>query len=176
MPMYRASAPFFMGVRGDRRVTGDLPYPLLQEGDGDGASLSALSVLPLQGESERVFPRSRILERIWPSEASEYAQGGSLRLNSLENLWVIAPIGIATCGMSIPWGSLSPFCHPCHPLKRVQTLCGRRFCHPVTLLTKNSCTHIQKWSITHDRLTLCDALLSCVMTAECHGKIRVRQF
>ena len=64
MPMYRASAPFFMGVRGDRRVTGDLPYPLLQEGDGDRASLSALSVLPLQGESERVFPRSRILERI----------------------------------------------------------------------------------------------------------------
>ena len=33
---------------------------------------------------------------------------------------------------------LSPFCHPWHPLKRVQALCGRRFCHPVTLFHEKS--------------------------------------
>ena len=28
---------------------------------------------------------------------------------------------------------LSPFCHPCHPLKMVQTPCISAFCHPATL-------------------------------------------
>ena len=33
---------------------------------------------------------------------------------------------------------LSPLCHPCHPLKRVQTLCTSAFCHPVTLFCEKS--------------------------------------
>ena len=35
---------------------------------------------------------------------------------------------------------LSPSCHPCHPLKRVQTPYTSAFCHPDTLFKKNSCT------------------------------------
>ena len=44
----------------------------------------------------------------------------------------------ATIAVARKAGFLSPFCHPCHPLNRVQTPCLSAFCHPVTLKEENS--------------------------------------
>ena len=135
MPMYRAFAPFSEGDKGDRRVTGftspknswmNFAFRLLHCGGGGWF----VSTFVVSCDSHHVSSNNQ----------------ACLHLNSRENWGVkyIFAFGKWHSNCSIlsriylqlgllPLLSLSPFCHPCHPYKRMQTPCTSAFCHPVTL-------------------------------------------
>ena len=132
MPMYRASAPFFQGDKGDRRVTGWLK--------------SFRMTFPPIVYYRKTLKFSREFEGLSVPNLSFI---GSKVSNSLENskptnaefsFRAVIPIGLGgTQSTDYPlFGRcarqhLSPSCHPCHPPKRVQTPCTSAFCHPDTL-------------------------------------------
>ena len=49
-----------------------------------------------------------------------------------------SPVTLLSLSYHPPVTLLSPSCHPLSPSDRVQTLCGRPFCHPDTLFLKNA--------------------------------------
>ena len=138
MPMYRASAPFLQGDKGDRRVTGGLK--------------SLRMTFPPIVYYRKTFKFSGEFEGLSVPNLSFI---GSKATNSLENLKptnaefsfrAVIPIGLGgskSTRFHPFWRCarqhLSPSCHPCHPEKRVQMPCTSAFCHPDTLFSKNSC-------------------------------------
>ena len=147
MPMYRASAPFLQGDKGDRRVTGRLK------------SLR-ITLLPIV-YYKITLKFSREFECLSVPNLSFI---GSKVSNSLENskptnaefsFRAVIPIGLGgtkstyyhlfeRCARQ----HLSPSCHPCHPVKRVQTPCTSAFCHPDTLFSKKSyMKFVEGWRI-----------------------------
>ena len=83
------------------------------------------------------------LENLAGSDGLSYAKDGGSRqiLSRIQPSSFSSDVSSIRFPLSLPLSCctgkksefLSPFCHPCHPQKRVQTPCTSSFCHPDTL-------------------------------------------